>query len=104
MRSIFNSHIDKLINYADNHLLFIKSFFSLMLHMPCSVGVAEKGSLTLEMSVHTSGGHSSMPPRETCIGILSQAVSRLLRKINSTVQCFSDYFSDLLYICNRVLK
>ncbi len=41
------------------------------------VGVAEKGYLTLEMKVKTKGGHSSMPPRESAIGILSAAVQKL---------------------------
>ena len=38
------------------------------------IGVAEKGYITVELSVHTSGGHSSMPPPETSIGIMSKAV------------------------------
>ncbi len=42
-----------------------------------SVGVAEKGYLTVELSVETEGGHSSQPPRETAIGILSGAIYRL---------------------------
>jgi carboxypeptidase PM20D1 len=41
------------------------------------IGVAEKGYLTLELSVEVGGGHSSMPSRETAIGILSVAVARL---------------------------
>jgi carboxypeptidase PM20D1 len=43
----------------------------------CLVGVAEKGYMTLELSVRTEGGHSSMPPSETAIGILGRAVGRL---------------------------
>jgi acetylornithine deacetylase/succinyl-diaminopimelate desuccinylase-like protein len=42
----------------------------------CRVGVAEKGYIIVELSVTTLGGHSSMPPKETSIGILAQAVSR----------------------------
>ena len=42
-----------------------------------SVGVAEKGYLSVELSVETEGGHSSQPPRETAIGILSGAIHRL---------------------------
>ncbi len=42
-----------------------------------SVGIAEKGYLTVELSVETEGGHSSQPPRETAIGILSGAIYRL---------------------------
>lgn len=41
------------------------------------IGVAEKGYITVELSVHTSGGHSSMPPPETSIGIMSKAVVKL---------------------------
>ncbi len=41
------------------------------------IGVAEKGMLTLELTAEGSGGHSSMPPAQTPIGILSNAISRL---------------------------
>jgi len=43
------------------------------------IGIAEKGLRSLELSVEVSGGHSSMPPRETAIGILSTAIARLER-------------------------
>lgn len=43
------------------------------------VGVAEKGSLTLELELDGAGGHSSVPPRHTAIGVLSGAVARLER-------------------------
>jgi carboxypeptidase PM20D1 len=43
------------------------------------VGIAEKGYLCLELSVESSGGHSSMPPSGTAIGILSAAITRLER-------------------------
>ncbi|XP_006000451.1 N-fatty-acyl-amino acid synthase/hydrolase PM20D1.2 [Latimeria chalumnae] len=41
------------------------------------VGASEKGSATLTLGVKGESGHSSMPPKETSIGILSAAVSRL---------------------------
>ncbi len=41
------------------------------------VGLAEKGYLSLELEVQREGGHSSMPPEESAIGILAAAVSRL---------------------------
>jgi carboxypeptidase PM20D1 len=41
------------------------------------VGIAEKGYMTLELSVRVEGGHSSMPPRETAVGILSRAIVEL---------------------------
>ena len=41
------------------------------------VGIAEKGFVTIELITRVAGGHSSMPPRQTAVGILSAAVSRL---------------------------
>lgn len=41
------------------------------------VGIAEKGYLSLELSVASSPGHSSTPPRRTTIGRLARAISRL---------------------------
>jgi len=47
-------------------------------HPFAGIGVAEKGYATLELSVRLEeGGHSSMPPKETAIGILSRAIFRL---------------------------
>lgn len=41
------------------------------------VGIAEKGYLSLRLTVTSSGGHSSMPPRETATGILAAAILNL---------------------------
>lgn len=41
------------------------------------VGIAEKGYVSLELVVEGPGGHSSMPPAETNIGILAAAISKL---------------------------
>ena len=43
------------------------------------IGIAEKGYLTLELSVTAPGGHASAPPSQTAIGILSGAIDRLER-------------------------
>lgn len=42
-----------------------------------AVGISEKGYLSLRLSVAADGGHSSMPPQETAIGILSRAIANL---------------------------
>ena len=42
-----------------------------------SVMTAEKGYLTLKLSAHDAGGHSSRPPKVTAIGRLSTAIARL---------------------------
>ncbi len=41
------------------------------------IGIAEKGYLTIELSVAGTGGHASMPPPHTAIGTLSAAIQRL---------------------------
>jgi carboxypeptidase PM20D1 len=41
------------------------------------VGIAEKGYISVELTVKSEGGHSSMPPRETAVGILSAAIHNL---------------------------
>lgn len=41
------------------------------------IGTSEKGYMTVRLSVEKSGGHSSMPERETAIDILTHAIVRL---------------------------
>lgn len=41
------------------------------------VGIVEKGYVSLQLTVDAEGGHSSMPPRETALGIVSKAVYNL---------------------------
>ena len=43
------------------------------------VGIAEKGYLTVDVEARADGGHSSMPPRHTAIGLLARAITRLER-------------------------
>jgi carboxypeptidase PM20D1 len=65
------------------------------------VGVAEKGSVSIEMTVETMGGHSSMPPRHTGIGILAAAIVRLEEnpvpgEIDGAVDIMFDYLGPEL--------
>ena len=41
------------------------------------VGVAEKGYATVRLTARTEGGHSSMPPPHTAVGIVAAVVARL---------------------------
>jgi carboxypeptidase PM20D1 len=41
------------------------------------VGTAEKGFVSVELSARAEGGHSSLPPARSAIGILGAAVARL---------------------------
>ena len=43
------------------------------------IGTSEKGYLSLELTVETPGGHSSVPPPESSIGILAAAIRRIER-------------------------
>jgi carboxypeptidase PM20D1 len=42
-----------------------------------SINVAEKGSVTLQVVGKAAGGHSSMPPKQTAVGFLAQAITQL---------------------------
>jgi len=41
------------------------------------IGTSEKGYLSLELSVETAGGHSSVPPNTSSIGILAAAIHNI---------------------------
>lgn len=41
------------------------------------IGIAEKGYVSLELKAEEEGGHSSMPPKQSAIGILSAAIAKL---------------------------
>lgn len=41
------------------------------------VGIAEKGAVSLELTAEIGGGHSSMPPTQTAVGVLSSAIVKL---------------------------
>ena len=41
------------------------------------IGVVEKGSIGVNLTVERTGGHSSMPPEHTAVGVLSKALTRL---------------------------
>ena len=41
------------------------------------VGIAQKGYISLELAINGVGGHSSMPPEQSNIGILAEAITKL---------------------------
>jgi carboxypeptidase PM20D1 len=47
--------------------------------LAATVGIAEKGYLSLKLTVNSTGGHSSTPSQATAIGILANAIVRLQR-------------------------
>lgn len=44
------------------------------------IGIAEKGYATLDLSLTATPGHSSMPPKQSAIGIMSTALAKLDRQ------------------------
>lgn len=71
------------------------------------VGIAEKGYLSIKLVVETGGGHSSMPPRETGVGILSKAIWALgknpfPRSINGAVKRMFEFLGPEMPLTNRV--
>lgn len=57
--------------------LIANGFFPGVIRPIALVGVAEKGYLSLKLSVPGTNGHSSMPPEHTSIGILSKAIEEI---------------------------
>ena len=41
------------------------------------IGIAEKGYLSIRMTAESAGGHSSIPPTDSAIGVLSRALQKL---------------------------
>jgi carboxypeptidase PM20D1 len=65
------------------------------------VTIAEKGSVSLELRVDGDGGHSSVPPRHTAIGVLAAAIQRLEANpmpsgIDGTTRLMVDYLGPEL--------
>jgi carboxypeptidase PM20D1 len=72
------------------------------------VGIAEKGYVSLELTAHAQGGHSSMPPPAgTAIGILGEALTELEedqmpRRISGATAAMLDYIGPEMAFSRRV--
>ena len=72
------------------------------------IGIAEKGYATLVLTAQATPGHSSMPPRDTAIGMMSAALARLEdhrlpMQIRSTVAEMFDTLAPEMSGFNRVV-
>lgn len=48
------------------------------------IGIGEKGSLNLDLTLESNGGHASTPPPHSTLGQLSKAVTRIEKKLFKT--------------------
>lgn len=72
------------------------------------VNVAEKGYLSVELVATAAGGHSSMPPARTAVGILGAAVARLEaspmpRAITAPTAAMLEYVGPEMALLPRVV-
>jgi len=71
------------------------------------IGIAEKGSVSLQLSIEIEGGHSSMPGKETAIDVLSQAIYKLKSQpfpasISAPIEGFLDYLGPEMPFVNKM--
>lgn len=72
------------------------------------IGIAEKGFVSLELSVEVEGGHSSMPKDETAIDIISKSIIDLREKpfpaqLTPPLIGFIDNLGPEMPIVNRIV-
>lgn len=71
------------------------------------IGVAEKGYATLTLSSLGDGGHSSMPPPQTSIGMLAEAIDKLQKhpfpaRLGGAVGYLQDYLAPEMPFLNKM--
>ncbi|MGI9530058.1 M20 family peptidase [Lutimonas sp.] len=71
------------------------------------IGVAEKGSVSIQLSIEIEGGHSSMPGKETAIDVLSEAIHKLKANpfpayISPPIEGFLEYLGPEMSFVNRM--
>ena len=75
--SLLKSRGVELESVLDEGLAIMNAEIAGLLQPKALIGIAEKGYLTLEIKAKSEGGHSSMPPANTAVGILSEAIVKL---------------------------
>lgn len=60
------------------------------------IGVAEKGNVSLKLSMEALGGHSSMPPKNISVGSMSQALVNLENnQLSPNLQFYKALFTNI---------
>ena len=71
------------------------------------VGIAEKGYVTVDLTINITGGHSSMPAKQTAIDQIAKAVVRLNENpfpatLNPTINSFMDFMGPDMPFVQRM--
>ena len=77
MLELLAYHEEKLDFILDEGTFVIKDMFPGVEAPMVVISVAEKGYATLDMQVQGKQTHSSMPPKESTVGILAKAIAKL---------------------------
>jgi carboxypeptidase PM20D1 len=64
----------------DEGLVISKGIVPMINRPVASVGISEKGYLSLALTVEMDGGHSSTPEKETSITVLNKALNKIINK------------------------
>jgi len=71
------------------------------------IGTAEKGFVSLELSIEIEGGHASMPAKETSIDVLSNALAKLKKNtppatLSGPIEGFIDHMGPEMPFMNKM--
>jgi carboxypeptidase PM20D1 len=72
------------------------------------IGIAEKGFMSVKLIAKGEGGHSSMPPRETTVGILCKAITKLesnplSTRLDGPAKYLFDYVGREMSFINKMI-
>ena len=73
--------------------------------LSASIGISEKGYLSLKMKATSTGGHSSTPAKDTAIGILARAITRLeTHRFPTDVRMVKPMFQGLAGVASPIMQ
>lgn len=92
----------------DEGSFILKDIISGLPHPVASINVAEKGYVSLDITAHGEGGHSSLPPRNTAVSLLAEALVKLQSKpvpggLNGASKDFFNGLGPHFSLAKRVL-
>lgn len=64
----------------DEGMLITRGVIPMLNKAAATIGIAEKGYMSVRLKVEMEGGHSSIPEHETAVAVLHQALHKLIHK------------------------